>query len=313
MNELDAYKRALEREKKARQQAERLLDEKTREAWDNLKATEQAYQELQDTKDKLVQSEKLASIGQLAAGVAHEINNPVGYVLSNIDTLKDYIDDLACYISTSRQHTNQLPEQVQQTLEKLADDIDLVYLQKDINDIFIDARQGLTQVRDIVAELKNFSRASDHQFAVVDVNQLLESTLKLVNNELKYTVEVETNLHPIPAINANSNELTQVFTNLLVNAGQACDQEGKIIVSSHATHNRVIVTIKDNGCGIKQENLTRIFEPFFTTKPVGVGTGLGLSVSYAIVEKHKGTISASSTPDVGTQFVLSFPVAPPED
>jgi two-component system NtrC family sensor kinase len=250
--------------------------------------------QLKATQAQLLHSEKMASIGQLAAGVAHEINNPIGYVYSNLSTLGGYVEELLAVAG------NIAPAQ--------AAGCDLEFLAEDIPQLLSESREGLDRVKKIVQDLKDFSRSgSGDEWEWCDVTRGLVSTLNIVHNELKYKVTVQNELQPTPDINCLPSQLNQVFMNLLVNAGQAIGEKGNIWLRSGHDDSSVWIEVEDNGCGIGKEQLNRIFEPFFTTKPVGKGTGLGLSVSYAIVRKHGGEFAVDSTPGKGSRFRVPLP------
>lgn len=322
-SELDAYKQAYQREREARQLAERLLDEKSRQLYESVQSLEKSTEELskrnlelESTHQQLIRSEKLASIGQLAAGVAHEINNPVGFVISNLDTVKQYFQSLESFISMHQElrglfqenQLSDLQQSIWQQINQFEQQEDVGYLLEDISDIFNESSEGLDRVKDIVSSLKTFAHAGKKEQEEVDINDCLTSTLKLVNNELKYSAKVETIFGDVTSIKGSQSELTQVFTNLLVNAGHACStDDGLIKISTNLVDANIQVRITDNGAGISPEHLDNIFDPFFTTKPVGKGTGLGLSISQSIIEKHFGTITVQSVIDQGTTFTILLP------
>jgi len=250
--------------------------------------------QLKAAQAQVLHSEKMASIGQLAAGVAHEINNPIGYVYSNLSTLGGYVEELLAVART--------------TPSAQAAGCDLEFLAEDIPQLMAESREGLDRVKKIVQDLKDFSRSgATDEWEWCDITRGLVSTLNIVHNELKYKVTVQNEVQPTPEINCLSSQLNQVFMNLLVNAGQAIGEKGNIWLRSGHDENAVWIEVEDDGCGIGKEHLNRIFEPFFTTKPVGKGTGLGLSVSYAIVRKHGGEIAVESTPGKGTKFRVNLP------
>jgi signal transduction histidine kinase len=258
---------------------------------------------VEDAQQQLLQSEKMAAIGQLAAGVAHEINNPVGFVNSNLGTLKAYVTQLLNIISAYEGGT---PDDIT-TARKAAD---IEFLREDLPSLVAESQEGLNRVTKIVKDLKDFSHV-DHAEAhqACDLNAGLESTLNVVWNELKYKAEVIRELGDIPPVNCVPAQINQVFMNLLVNAAQAIEQQGKIFVRSGMENQHVWFEIEDTGTGMSEEVRNRIFEPFFTTKPVGKGTGLGLSISYdIIVKKHGGRMDVTSTLGKGTCFRIWLPL-----
>jgi two-component system NtrC family sensor kinase len=284
-----------------------------RQIEDLLRANEELKKlnaKLSDAQDKLVQSEKLASIGQLAAGVAHEINNPIGYIFSNFGTLEKYLADLFRMLAAYEAAESALagtPAAAQ--LAALREQIELDYLKDDIPTLMTESREGITRVRKIVQDLKDFSRVDAHrEWEWADLHRGLDSTLNIVNNEIKYKADVVKQYGELPDVECLPSELNQVFMNVLVNAAQAVTAErGTIVVRTGTQGDSVWVEIADDGCGIARENLTRVFDPFFTTKPVGKGTGLGLSLSYGIVKKHGGRIDVRSEPGAGTTFRVTLP------
>jgi two-component system NtrC family sensor kinase len=279
-------------------------------------ALKEANGRLSQAQEKLVQSEKLASIGQLAAGVAHEINNPIGYIFSNFGTLEKYLADLfqmlACY-EAAEAELSATP--TGEKLRMLREQIELAFLKEDIPTLMAESREGITRVRKIVQDLKDFSRVDAHQeWSWANLGQGIDSTLNIVNNEIKYKADVAKDYGTLPDVYCLPSELNQVFMNLLVNAAHAITAErGLITIRSGAEPNgsRVWIEVSDNGSGIAKENIGRIFDPFFTTKPVGKGTGLGLSLSYGIVKKHQGHLEVHSELGHGTTFRVTVPVNGP--
>jgi len=261
--------------------------------------------------EQLIQSEKLASIGQLAAGVAHEINNPVGYVFSNFSTLERYLGDLFRMLAAYEEAEVQLAGSPAATrLAALRSEIELDYLKEDVPTLMAESREGIGRVRKIVQDLKDFSHVDARQeWEWVDLHKGLDSTLNIVSNEIKYKAEVVKEYGQLPEVRCLASELNQVFMNLLVNAAHAIDKaRGTIRIRTGSTATDAWVEIEDDGCGISADNLSRIFDPFFTTKPVGKGTGLGLSLSYGIVKKHDGRIVVDSQPGRGTRFRVEIPI-----
>jgi two-component system, NtrC family, sensor kinase len=269
---------------------------------------------LGEATNQLLQSEKMASIGQLAAGVAHEINNPIGYINSNINALDDYIKDLMTLIGDYESAHAALDPATRDRIERLREKLDIDYLKGELPPLVSQTLEGLTRVRRIVQDLKNFSHADTGTFVWTDLRQGLESTINIATNEIKYRADVIREYADIPDVECLPSQLNQVFMNLVVNAAHAIpdDRRGTITVrTGQCCNDSVFIEIIDDGSGIPPENLTRIFDPFFTTKPVGKGTGLGLSLSYGIVQKHNGEIKVSSTPGKGSTFQVILPVRRP--
>ena len=266
---------------------------------------------LSDAQSKLIQSEKLASIGQLAAGVAHEINNPIGFIFSNFGTLEQYLEDLFQMLDAYEQAEASMSDGAALArIRSLKADLDIDYLKEDIPNLMRESRDGIQRVRKIVQDLKDFSRVDARQeWESVDLHAGIDSTLNIVNNEIKYKADVVKHYGALPEIQCLPSELNQVFMNLLVNAAQAMGKErGTITIRTGVQGERVWLEFADTGCGIPKEAQSRIFDPFFTTKPVGKGTGLGLSLTYGIVQKHNGHISVRSEPGHGSVFRIELPL-----
>jgi len=264
---------------------------------------------LAGTQSQLLQSEKMASIGQLAAGVAHEINNPIGYVHSNLISLTRYLDNIFAILAAYERLEHSLapasPELIE--MRRLKESSELDYVRRDIGDLLAESVEGVTRVEKIVKDLKDFSHVDEAEWEHTDVHAAIDSTLNVVWHELKYKAELIKEYGDLPPIQCLPFQLKQVFMNLLVNAAHAIDHRGTITIRSGSEDEQIWVAISDTGKGIDPRHLTRIFEPFFTTKPVGVGTGLGLSVSYSIIQKHNGKIEVASEPGVGTTFTIRLP------
>jgi PAS domain S-box-containing protein len=271
----------------------------------------QANAELKATQNQLLQSEKMASIGQLAAGVAHEINNPVGYVNSNLGTLEKYLADIFVVLDKyeAAEVLNCGDNPLLDELRQFKDKINLAYLREDTKALISESHQGLERVKKIILDLKDFSHAdAEENWIWANVQQGIESTLNVVWNELKYKCEVVKDFAPLPEIYCLPSQLNQVFMNLLVNAAQAIEVRGKITIRTGQQDDKIWIEVADTGKGIPPEIIPLIFNPFFTTKPVGKGTGLGLSVSYKIVEKHHGKIEVSSEVGKGSIFRVWLPI-----
>jgi hemerythrin-like metal-binding protein len=269
---------------------------------------------MERSQSQLLQSEKMAAIGQLAAGVAHEINNPVGFVSSNLGTLKTYVQQLLEVIDAhGAVRADPGNTAAQARLAQAVAKADLDYLREDIVALLQESHDGLGRVRRIVSDLKDFSHVDEAQWQQADLNAGLESTLNVVWSEIKYKADVVRHLGELPAVPCIAAQINQVFMNLLVNAAQAIEQRGTITLSSRVEGEQAVVEIADTGKGIAPEVLGRIFEPFFTTKPVGKGTGLGLSIAWDIVKKHNGQLGVRSTPGEGTCFELRLPLVRPDE
>ena len=263
---------------------------------------------------QLLQSEKMASIGQLAAGVAHEINNPIGYVNSNLSTLGQYANDLLEMIGIYESAETGLTPDQRKAIQSSRERLDLDYLKTDMQAILAESKEGVGRVKKIVQDLKDFSHPDEGRFLYADLHLGIDSTLNIAANEIKYKADVVRDYGDIPEVECIQSQLNQVFMNLLVNAAHAMkgERRGKIFVRSGKGADQTIwIEIADDGCGIPPENLKKIFDPFFTTKPVGQGTGLGLSLSYGLVQKHHGQISVTSEPGQGTCFRVVLPVSQP--
>ena len=261
--------------------------------------------------EQLLQSEKMSSIGQLAAGVAHEINNPVGFVHSNMGTLEKYIQNLLKLLDAyERAESTQTDPLQLEEIAAIKQQIDVQYLRQDIDDLIKESKDGLNRVKKIVQDLKTFSHVDGADWQAADIQEGLESTLNMAWNEIKYKAEVIKNYAPLPPVKCLPSQLNQVFMNLLLNAAQAITERGTITLSVGAEGGWVWVSVADTGVGIPAENLARVFEPFFTTKPVGKGTGLGMSLSYGIVSRHGGRIEVESELGKGTCFKVWIPIEP---
>ncbi|WP_324594543.1 PAS domain S-box protein [Accumulibacter sp.] len=264
---------------------------------------------LEEAQNQLLQSEKMASIGQLAAGVAHEINNPVGFVNSNLGSLRNEVNDLLRVIDAYAAADPILAEHpaLMDAINAARDTADLAYLREDVGTLIDESLDGLQRVRRIVQDLKDFSRVDSSEWAFASLEAGLDSTLNIVRNEIKYKAEVRKEYAGIPEVECIAAQVNQVFLNLLVNAAHAIDERGTITLRTGCDAREVWVEVEDSGKGIAPEVLQRIFEPFFTTKPIGQGTGLGLSLAYSIAQRHGGRIEASSQVGSGSKFRLLLP------
>ena len=259
--------------------------------------------------ERMLQSSKLASIGELAAGVAHEINNPLGFVLSNTNTLLDYIATLDTYISFLESNANnQEHEKEAETIKNKRQELDIDYIREDITSLLEETKDGLKRIQKIVLDLKTFARADSDVPEKHQINSLIEDALNLVRNETKYKLTIKKTFAELPEILCYPSQLVQVFTNLFINASHAVPEKGTLEITTSVNDIFVSISIKDDGTGIPEHVLPRIFDPFFTTKEAGKGTGLGLSISYGIIKKHGGNISVKSKEGEGTEFIISLPI-----
>lgn len=267
---------------------------------------EGANNEIRDTQAKLVHAAKMASLGQLVAGVAHELNNPIGFIYSNMSHLRDYSKKLL--------HLIDVAEHEPQKLDKEKDKADLEYIVKDLPKLISSCEDGARRTRDIVLGLRNFSRLEEAQLKSVDLHEGLENTLRLLTGELKNRIRVTKKFDKLPKVTCYPSQLNQVFMNVLSNAAQAIEDEGEItIATKKLSGERVEIAIRDTGKGMNKMTVEKIFDPFFTTKGLGSGTGLGLSISYGVIQKHGGDILVSSEVGRGTEFKIILPVHGPAD
>ncbi|RUR06009.1 ATP-binding protein [Legionella sp. km772] len=291
---------------------ERQLNEKKLE--ENYLKLERIHKEMKNTQAQLLQHAKLASIGQLAAGVAHEINNPIAFVTGNTEMLQGYCEKFRAAFDgfgklLGSPNENVTYEDIKHYWDLLCKETKLNYFIDDSSTMIKESLEGLERVRSIVADLKSFSHVNDDEIQEVDINQCIDITLKMVGNELKYKCEVIKNYHPLPLLRCYPRQLNQVFMNLLVNACQAIHERGTISITTQVGDDAIQAIIQDTGEGIKPEHMDNLFELFFTTKPIGQGTGLGLSISYNIIKKHGGKIKVDSVVGKGTTFTIILPLA----
>ncbi|MBO9665669.1 MAG: sensor histidine kinase [Bdellovibrio sp.] len=276
---------------------------------------ESANRELKDTQTKLVHSAKMVSLGQLVAGVAHELNNPIGFIYSNMTHLKDYADKLIKLVEVAEQEPQKLPA--------AKEDLEFDYIVKDLPKLVTSCQDGARRTRDIVLGLRNFSRLEEAKLQEIDVHQALDTTLNLLQGEIKGRIEIHRQYEPTPLVHCYASQINQVLMNILSNAVQAIEGTGHIWIStmplkefksskeSKGKSGWVQISIQDSGKGMSAETMDKIFDPFFTTKGVGQGTGLGLSISYGIVQNHGGEVQVRSQVGVGTEFIVIIPVYPP--
>jgi PAS domain S-box-containing protein len=273
------------------------------------KELEDAYAELKATQAQMLQREKMASIGQLAAGVAHEINNPTGFILSNMGSLLKYSDKLTEFINIQTDFLESFKSaEILEKLNEVRKKMKLNCVISDITQLIQESAEGAERIKIIVQNLKSFSRVDEAEYKMADINSGIKSTISIVWNELKYKVILTKEYGDIPMTMCNPGQLNQVFMNVLVNAAHSIEKQGELSIKTWNENGSINVSITDTGSGIPEDKVNKIFEPFFTTKEVGKGTGLGLSIAYDIVKKHNGEIQVSSEAGKGTTFTIKIPV-----
>jgi len=259
--------------------------------------------ELEHASSHLIRVEKMAGIGQLAAGVAHEINNPIGYIFSNLKTLAGYMQNMIKIIDAT-DNVKSIEE-----LRTLKQTLDYDYIRNDVEALIDESQEGIDRVKKIITALKDFSHIDEEGFHQADLHHAIETTLSVVNNELKYKAQLKKSYGTLPLVDCDISQIKQVIMNLLMNAAQALDEFGVITIRTGCEREWAWFEVEDDGKGMEPSIQDRIFEPFFTTKPLGQGTGLGLSLSYSIVHKHQGRIDLTSEPGKGSCFRVWLPIA----
>ena len=256
--------------------------------------------------DQLVHSEKMASLGQLVAGIAHEINNPVNFISANITPLKNYIRDVKTLIARYDEHVHA-DEDLREAILQIKREIEFDFLIDDLDVLIRDVESGAIRIKRIVQDLRNFSRLDEAELKTIDLHQSLDTTLNLLGHIYEGRITVSKNYGDVPPVDCYAGQLNQVFMNMLANAGQAIAEKGNVWIATRLDGEQVVISIRDDGKGIPEDALPKIFDPFFTTKDVGEGTGLGLSISYGIIEKHHGDITVNSKVGEGTEFIIRIP------
>ncbi len=286
---------------------EHMVRQRTVELENSHEALKRAYLDLQNAQEQLVQTEKMASLGQLVSGIAHEIKNPLNFIYGNTGFLSDYVQKLQDIVE-SYERVPSISAEDQAELQRVKERIHYSFIKEDLKTLIDNFTEGAQRINNIVTDLRTFSRMDTDTISEVDLHASLEMSLNLLRNQYKSRVEIHKEYGDIPKIQGYSGKINQVFMNLLSNAFHAIQENGDVWIRTRSSNGTVEVEIEDNGIGIPKDHLNRIFEPFFTTKPVGQGTGLGLSISYSIIEQHQGKIQISSTPQKGTLFTVSLPV-----
>ncbi|WP_409424922.1 MULTISPECIES: sensor histidine kinase [unclassified Pseudoalteromonas] len=308
------YKKAYLREKSARDQLETLLEDKTRALFIVNQELEEKLETVKNQQITLMQSEKMATLGTLSAGMAHEINNPLAYITSNVESIKFIKPVLVSLMTAAQQFVDKSisVSQLESILVQLNQENDLSFIVDDIDDLVDDTQEGLERIAHIVSNLVDFASLKDNVTAMADITESLNGTLKLLDNQLG-TCAIELHIEKLPLTQCNISSMKQVFVNLLINAKHACDdlrdQQGKIIVKLFADKNNIYIEVADNGCGMDADTLKQMFDPFFTTKPVGQGTGMGMAIVYNVLKEHNGTIEVESEVGMGSLIRCVIPIA----
>lgn len=302
INELEEYKNELEIK----------VTQRTQELKDSNQQLSTAYDKLKAAQTQLIHSEKMASLGQLVAGVAHELNNPINFIYGNMPHLRNYIDNIKNLFEEYDKTIINVEDKLK--LDDLKQEINWEFLLSDLDLIIVDCKNGAERAKKIVNDLRNFSRLGEAEFKFTNIHEGIDSTLNLLAHEYKNKIKIEKDYGVFDQIECYPDQLNQVFMNLLSNAAHAMPKE-KILsgdacvwITTYKENNNIKIVVKDNASGISQEELKKIFDPFYTTKPIGKGTGLGLSITYGIIEKHNGSIEVKSIEGVGTTFSITLPI-----
>ncbi len=276
---------------------------------------ETAYENLKNAQSKIIQQEKMASIGQLAAGIAHEINNPIGFIMSNINSLRKYTARMVEFIKTQSRVIHDLANPKITNIDIILNNLrgkelslKLDYIIDDIEMLINETIDGANRINRIVRELMSFSRANEEGYKLTNIESGLDSIINIVWNELKHKATLKKKYGNIPLVKCNPGQINQVFMNILINSVQAIENHGEIILKTWHKNGHIYVSIADTGCGVNDKFLNRLFDPFFTTKDPGKGVGLGLSISYDIIKKHDGEICVNTKVGAGTTFTVKIPI-----
>ena len=309
---IDIYKENEVIQKKAQKELEERVKERTKVISEKNEELQLSLNKLQNTQSKLIHSEKMASLGQLTAGIAHEINNPVNFISGNISPLRKDIEELKIIIDKIELNDDSSAEELLKELLELKETYDTSFLFQEMETLIKGLEEGATRTREIVKGLRYFSRTDADEFQEMNLHEGINSTLILLHNKLKNRIKVEKDFQATSNINCLPGKLNQVFMNLLTNSIQAIQDKGIISIKTKnikIDHSDFVeISIQDNGRGISEDDMNKVFEPFFTTKEIGQGTGLGLSISYGIIQQHKGNINVTSELEKGTTFYIQIPV-----
>lgn len=288
---------------------EKLYQSLEQQVKDRTKELEAAYSELKSTQAMMVHSEKMKSLGELVAGITHEINNPVNFIYGNLIHLKNYTADMMSVIDKYTEFDGDLTEEHKQKIKELKEEIDLDFLKDDLPELIRSCQEGTERTKNIVLDLKNFSRLEEAVINNVDLPKEIDTTLNILHNKLKNKITVHKEYQEnMPHVEGYGGQLNQVFMNILDNAAFAVKDKGDIWIRLKSDGKNAIIEFEDNGCGMDEDTRHKVFDPFFTTKEVGQGTGLGMAISYKVIKNHKGTIDLVSEPGKGSKFTITLPL-----
>ncbi len=291
---------------------QRMYSSLEKQVQDRTKELKGAYAELQSTQAMMVHSEKMKSLGELVAGIMHEINNPINFIYGNMTHLHNYSDDLMQIIDEYTKYNSSLKPEELADIEKLKQEIDYDFIKSDLPDLIKSCKEGADRAKNIIQDLKSFSRMEESAIADVDLGREIDTVLNILHNKIKHKAEVhkEYDENAIPSVEAFGGQLNQVFMNILDNAVGAIKEHGDIWIrmKKDDENKKVVIEIEDNGVGMNAETMDKVFNPFFTTKPVGQGTGLGMSITYKIIKNHQGDIRCESKEGVGSKFIVTLPI-----
>ncbi len=272
------------------------------------KQLNQAYNELQNTQAMMVHSEKMKSLGELVAGITHEINNPINFIYGNLIHLTSYTNDLIMLIDKYVEYESDLLDEHKKEIEQIKEDIDLAFLKDDLGALINSCKEGTERTKNIIADLKNFSRMEERVLSSINIPKEIDTTLNILHSKYKNRIEIHKEYEEeLPLVESYGGQLNQVFMNILDNAFYAIEDKGDVFIRLKHVDDNVIIEIEDNGKGMERKIAERIFDPFFTTKPVGKGTGLGMSISYRVIKDHQGDIRIKTQVGKGTRFTITLP------
>ena len=278
---------------------------------DRTRELKSAYAELQNTQAMMVHSEKMKSLGELVAGIMHEINNPINFIYGNMTHLSNYSSDLISIIDEYEKYKDSLKLEEKESIEKYMEEVDYGFLKSDLPELIKSCKEGADRAKNIIQDLKSFSRMEEVAITDVDVPTEIDTTLNILHNKIKNKAQVHKEyMENVPKIEAFGGQLNQVFMNILDNAVGAIEKQGDIWIriNPDKSNKNLVIEIEDNGVGMDSETARKVFDPFFTTKPVGQGTGLGMSITHKIIKNHQGSINVESSKGTGTKFIITLPL-----